>query len=72
MMLPRLWYMFSIGDILITHRKGHPSPSIAIMMDFGGARPARWQIHSRSEALQLQVPINPLLLIAYFKPCYDL
>ena len=54
------------GNILITHRKGQPP--VAIMMDFGSARPARRQIRSRSEALQLQVPINPLFLIAYFKP----
>ncbi|KAK0586813.1 hypothetical protein LWI29_012722 [Acer saccharum] len=40
------------GNILITHRKGQPP--VAIMMDFGSARPARRQIRSRSEALQLQ------------------
>ncbi|XP_057472360.1 uncharacterized protein LOC130760956 [Actinidia eriantha] len=40
------------GNVLITHRKGQ-SP-LAILMDFGSARPARKQIHSRSEALQLQ------------------
>lgn len=41
------------GNVLITHRKGQPP--LAILMDFGSARPARKQIHSRSEALQLQV-----------------
>ncbi|MQM07971.1 hypothetical protein Taro_040817 [Colocasia esculenta] len=40
------------GNVLITHRKGQ-SP-IAILMDFGSARPARKEIQSRSEALQLQ------------------
>lgn len=41
------------GNVLITHRKGQ-SP-LSILMDFGSARPARKQIRSRSEALQLQV-----------------
>ncbi|XP_075519430.1 uncharacterized protein LOC142553221 [Primulina tabacum] len=40
------------GNVLGTYRKG-PSP-LAILMDFGSARPARKQIRSRSEALQLQ------------------
>ncbi|GMN57998.1 hypothetical protein TIFTF001_027092 [Ficus carica] len=40
------------GNVLITHRKGQPP--LAILMDFGSARPARKQIRSRSEALQLQ------------------
>ncbi|XP_068642434.1 uncharacterized protein [Aristolochia californica] len=40
------------GNVLITHRKGQ-SP-LAILMDFGSARPARKSICSRSEALQLQ------------------
>lgn len=40
------------GNILITRRKGQPP--LAILMDFGSARPARKQIRSRSEALQLQ------------------
>ncbi|KAM1026353.1 hypothetical protein ACFX13_040000 [Malus domestica] len=40
------------GNVLITHRKGQ-SP-LAILMDFGSARPARRQIRSRTEALQLQ------------------
>ncbi|XP_043726074.1 serine/threonine-protein kinase 16-like [Telopea speciosissima] len=40
------------GNILITNRKGQPP--LAILMDFGSARPARKQIRSRSEALQLQ------------------
>ncbi|MBA0834853.1 hypothetical protein Goarm_007175 [Gossypium armourianum] len=40
------------GNVLLTHRKGE-SP-LAILMDFGSARPARRQIRSRSEALQLQ------------------
>ncbi|KAF9671405.1 hypothetical protein SADUNF_Sadunf12G0044200 [Salix dunnii] len=43
------------GNVLLTHRKGQ-SP-LAILMDFGSARPARRQIRSRSEALQLQVII---------------
>lgn len=43
------------GNVLITHRKGQPP--LAILMDFGSARPARRQIRSRSEALQLQVYI---------------
>ena len=41
------------GNVLVTHRKGK-SP-LAILMDFGSARPARREIRSRSEALQLQV-----------------
>ncbi|KAI7755713.1 hypothetical protein M8C21_012264 [Ambrosia artemisiifolia] len=40
------------GNVLLTHRKGQPP--LAILMDFGSARPARRQIRSRSEALQLQ------------------
>ncbi|XP_047974743.1 probable serine/threonine-protein kinase DDB_G0291350 [Salvia hispanica] len=40
------------GNVLVTRRKGHPP--VAILMDFGSARPARKQIRSRSEALQLQ------------------
>ncbi|XP_062083494.1 uncharacterized protein LOC133789756 isoform X2 [Humulus lupulus] len=39
------------GNVLITHGKGQPP--LAILMDFGSARPARRQIQSRSEALQL-------------------
>lgn len=41
------------GNVLITHIKG--KPPLAILMDFGSTRPARKQIRSRSEALQLQV-----------------
>lgn len=41
------------GNVLVTYRKGQ-SP-LATLMDFGSARPARKQIRSRSEALQLQV-----------------
>nr|GMC52578.1 probable serine/threonine-protein kinase DDB_G0291350 [Ipomoea batatas]GMC54561.1 probable serine/threonine-protein kinase DDB_G0291350 [Ipomoea batatas] len=41
------------GNVLLTHRKGQPP--LAILMDFGSARPARRQIRSRSEAVQLQV-----------------
>ncbi|XP_022969075.1 serine/threonine-protein kinase 16 [Cucurbita maxima] len=40
------------GNVLITHR--NDQPPLAILMDFGSARPARRQISSRSEALQLQ------------------
>ncbi|XP_022987926.1 serine/threonine-protein kinase 16-like [Cucurbita maxima] len=40
------------GNVLITYRKGQPP--LAILMDFGSARPARRHISSRSEALQLQ------------------
>ncbi|KAF7136589.1 hypothetical protein RHSIM_Rhsim08G0140900 [Rhododendron simsii] len=40
------------GNVLITHRKGQPP--LTILMDFGSARPARKQIRSRTEALQLQ------------------
>ncbi|KAI3978066.1 hypothetical protein MKX01_032443 [Papaver californicum] len=40
------------GNVLITHREGQPP--LCILMDFGSARPARKQIRSRSEALQLQ------------------
>ncbi|KAL4343935.1 hypothetical protein AHAS_Ahas11G0128100 [Arachis hypogaea] len=40
------------GNVLITHRKGQLP--LAILMDFGRARPSRKHIGSRSEALQLQ------------------
>ncbi|XLR00184.1 hypothetical protein S83_066382, partial [Arachis hypogaea] len=40
------------GNVLITHRKGQLP--LAILMDFGSARPSRKHIGSRSEALQLQ------------------
>lgn len=40
------------GNVLITHRKGQPP--VAILMDFGSARPAKREIRSRSQALQLQ------------------
>ncbi|CAO2826894.1 unnamed protein product [Amaranthus hypochondriacus] len=40
------------GNVLITHRKGQAP--LAILMDFGSARPGRRQIQSRAEALQLQ------------------
>ncbi|CAA3023223.1 probable serine threonine- kinase DDB_G0291350 [Olea europaea subsp. europaea] len=40
------------GNVLVTYRKGQ-SP-LAILMDFGSSRPARKQIRSRTEALQLQ------------------
>ncbi|GKB55732.1 serine/threonine-protein kinase 16-like protein [Tanacetum coccineum] len=43
------------GNVLLTHRKGQPP--LAILMDFGSARPARREIRSRSEALQLQFPV---------------
>ncbi|MBA0689366.1 hypothetical protein Goari_007098 [Gossypium aridum] len=39
------------GNVLLTYRKGE-SP-LAILMDFGSARPARRQIRSRSEALHI-------------------
>jgi serine/threonine kinase 16 len=48
------------GNVLITHRKGQPP--LAILMDFGSARPAKRQIRSRSEALQLQVLVCHFLL----------
>lgn len=41
------------GNVLIKHRKGQAP--LAVLMDFGSARPARRQIQSRAEALQLQV-----------------
>ncbi|KAE8684032.1 Detected protein of confused Function [Hibiscus syriacus] len=40
------------GNVLITRRKGETP--LTKLMDFGSARPARKQIRSRSEALQLQ------------------
>ncbi|KAI4340170.1 hypothetical protein MLD38_025033 [Melastoma candidum] len=43
------------GNILITNRKGHHP--LAVLMDFGSARPSRRQIRSRTEALQLQLSI---------------
>ncbi|TVU09350.1 hypothetical protein EJB05_42820, partial [Eragrostis curvula] len=40
------------GNVLITRRRGQAP--VATLMDFGSARPARKEIRSRSEALQLQ------------------
>nr|XP_009798655.1 PREDICTED: serine/threonine-protein kinase 16-like [Nicotiana sylvestris] len=40
------------ANVLLTHKKGQTP--LAKLMDFGNARPARRQICSRSEALQLQ------------------
>jgi serine/threonine kinase 16 len=40
------------GNVALTHRKGQLL--LAVLMDFGSARPARKQIRSRAEALQLQ------------------
>ncbi|CAA7407732.1 unnamed protein product [Spirodela intermedia] len=40
------------GNILVTNQKGRPP--LAILMDFGSATPAKKEIRSRSEALQLQ------------------
>lgn len=40
------------GNVLITQRKGQPP--LAILMDFGSTRPAKREIRSRSQALQLQ------------------
>ncbi|GJN34133.1 hypothetical protein PR202_gb22775 [Eleusine coracana subsp. coracana] len=40
------------GNVLITRHRGQAP--IATLMDFGSARPARKEIRSRSEALQLQ------------------
>lgn len=55
------------GNVLITHRKGQPP--LAILMDFGSARPARRQIRSRSEALQLQVLVNPIPVWMCVRAC---
>ena len=44
------------GNVLITHRTGQAP--LAILMDFGSARPARRQIQSRAEALQLEVLLS--------------
>lgn len=51
------------GNVLLTHRKGQPP--LAILMDFGSARPARKHIRGRSEALQLQV-CTLLVYIVYY------
>ncbi|CAN6446759.1 unnamed protein product [Victoria cruziana] len=40
------------GNVLITHRKGEAP--LSVLMDFGSAAPARREVRSRSEALQLQ------------------
>lgn len=55
------------GNVLITHRKGQPP--LAVVMDFGSARPAKLKIRSRSEALQLQVRESLLYRRFYFL-CY--
>lgn len=49
------------GNVLVTYRKGK-SP-VATLMDFGSARPARKQIRSRSEALQLQVIFYSIIYV---------
>ncbi|KAK6925180.1 Protein kinase domain [Dillenia turbinata] len=57
------------GNVLLTHRKGQAP--LAILMDFGSARPARKQIRSRSEALQLQgvaLSSSCLFVCLYLKP----
>lgn len=41
------------GNVLVTHKKGQPT--LAILMDFGSTTPARKQIRSHAEALELQV-----------------
>lgn len=41
------------GNVLLTHRTDQPP--LAILMDFGSSHPARKQIRSCSEALQLHV-----------------
>lgn len=51
------------GNVLLTHRKGQAP--LAKLMDFGNACPARRQIRSRSEALQLQVLVLLLLCRRY-------
>ncbi|XP_031493158.1 uncharacterized protein LOC116259464 [Nymphaea colorata] len=40
------------GNVLLTHRKGEIP--LAVLMDFGSAAPARREIRSRSQSLQLQ------------------
>ncbi|CAN6866214.1 unnamed protein product [Brassica oleracea] len=58
------------GNVLLTRRKGQPP--LAILMDFGSARPSRKQIRSRQEALQLQV-LYPSLINTHYEPlrsCY--
>ena len=63
------------GNVLLTHRKGQAP--LAILMDFGSARPARKQIRSRSDALQLQVlgifffVYNHILFIESLYICYS-
>lgn len=47
------------ANVLLTHRKGQTP--LAKLMDFGNARPARRQIRSRSETLQLQVSVVLIL-----------
>ena len=51
------------GNVLITHRKGQAP--VVNLMDFGSARPARKQIRSHSEALQLQVCQHELLVFFF-------
>lgn len=58
------------GNVVITHRQG--LPPLAILMDFGSARPARRPIRSRAEALQLQVPIFINIYVAPSSPVPNL
>lgn len=57
------------GNVLLTHRKGQPP--LAVLMDFGSARPARKQIRSRSEALQLQVLATSFYFCFFYIPAYS-
>ncbi|OAY82174.1 Serine/threonine-protein kinase 16 [Ananas comosus] len=49
------------SNVLITHTKGQQP--LTILTDFGSARPARKQIRSRSEALELQARPFSLCLL---------
>lgn len=57
------------GNVLLTHRKGQPP--LAVLMDFGSARPARKQIRSRSEALQLQVLATSFYFCLHYISAYS-
>ena len=57
------------GNVLLTHRKGQPP--LAVLMDFGSARPARKQIRSRSEALQLQVLATSFYFCLFYISAYS-
>jgi len=51
---PYAHYDMKPGNVLLSLPRN--KPPVAVIMDFGSANPARKQIHSRKEAMVVQVP----------------